>query len=672
MDDAHRDHRVMDARSRKVGGDGVTIRLSVIVAVTGRPVKTEAFLLRMLRAADQAPAGLQVVFVLDGRHWSSYPSVQRATLENPRLVVEVMDVETGLPAILFGRGADLSQGGHLQFCDPASLWSEAVTTRLLAGSHMEGPGATLYVGSRRRLDRCGFGHEPTPSLLADWMLYEAVVPLSYVAIPRSLFEELGGFDTSPLLQERSDHEFLVRLTRRTTCVYLGLHEDDAIPEEPSILGGSSRPFPVAEDVARRYIARAKALPPNHSALTGALCSDPTFLADLPRRTAAFLDRHHARRHRRPDPVARRSPEVAGDPLRITITGGAYEYHHNWLCFYNYLQHLQGTGFATYQALHDRLLRREDLIGSDIVFLSRCRSDNVAEIIAFCNEARIPVVYMIDDNWLTVGQDWPAQYADMFRPGSPPYDNFVYAIENCDAVLTYNRLLAEDVEPYAQRLVTLPNSVDLERFEAIERRTNERFVVGYAGSPRFDDASFDALVEIGRRRGDVDIFLMGSSSEALDRRFEGCRLIRVPHQPYDLYVETLRQVGADILIAPLDDSRTSRSKCPNKYLEITAAGAVGVYTAIEPYVWHVRDGVSGRLVYDGRSVGAWIDAIESLLDRRSLAAMHAAARTDVAASHRASSVAEQFRRLVLDLVAAGSQGRRSTRSPARVRDARVAS
>lgn len=637
----------------------MTRKISVVVAISGRYVKTEPFLVQLLRAAQGAPAGFEFIFVLDGPQWATLPSVQRAHLSQGNVKVEWLEAETSLPAALFNRGLARAAGDHVIFCDPESGWSERIAWNLGQAVRTGGPAECAYVGSRELIARYKLPHDPTPGLLFDWLLYGPVVPLSNFAVPRQLAVDLGGFDTSPLLQASSGWEFLLRLTRITFCKLAGMDDEQSSARLPtSSTGVHCRVFTVGEDIVRRYAVRSKQLPPSAPLQSGEICADPSFLDDLPSELACFLRRQHARfgaGHSYDERGVVAEGTQLRPPLRLTITGGPWEYHHNWLCFYNYLDHLQGTGFATYQVLLDTAVDRYDLIGSDLVLISRGRSENVREIINACRDRDIPVVYMIDDNWLWVGKDWPEAYGEMFSPGSPSYDNFIYAIRRCDAVLTYNPLLAEDVAAYAREVVTLPNSVDLARFEATPRPERSRFVVGYAGSARYADAPFEALAEIGRR-SDVDILLMGDVQDRIVRKLAHCRLIRKPHQSYEQYLKSLRTVGADVLIAPLDDTRTSRSKCPNKFLEITAAGAVGVYSAVEPYVWHIQDGVNGRLVENSEDPAEWSRAVESILDRAELARMHTAARAIVSVSNDVPIVAEQFKDLLLTLVERGSRAR----------------
>jgi glycosyltransferase involved in cell wall biosynthesis len=260
--------------------------------------------------------------------------------------------------------------------------------------------------------------------------------------------------------------------------------------------------------------------------------------------------------------------------------------------------------------------------------------------------------MIDDNWFSVGRDWPDQYSELFADDGPIMRNFLAGVQGADAVLTYNPLLVEDLQPYARKVVTLPNSVDIERFERVPRgKARAEFVIGYAGSPRFSDAAFEALAQVGRRRN-VQVALLGDLAPRQLALFQGIDVIRRGFTDYENYLKTLRELRLDILVAPLDFSRTSRSKCPNKYLEITAAGGIGVYSKVEPYTWYVENDRNGVLVADSEDPSAWRRAILSLMDRRKLDRLQRAARADVLENYSSRKVAGLFADLISTVIAEG--------------------
>ena len=74
---------------------------------------------------------------------------------------------------------------------------------------------------------------------------------------------------------------------------------------------------------------------------------------------------------------------------------------------------------------------------------------------------------------------------------------------------------------------------------------------------------------------------------------------------------LCEASPDILLAPLEETRSDASRCPNKYLEATAAGAVGVYSDLPPYRNLVKNRFNGLLAR--RYPESWMEAIVYLLD-----------------------------------------------------------
>jgi len=76
----------------------------------------------------------------------------------------------------------------------------------------------------------------------------------------------------------------------------------------------------------------------------------------------------------------------------------------------------------------------DLWGIDIVIISRGMQRKVERILDYCKNHKIPTIYMIDDNWLSIAHDWPHPYAEIFSPGMAAYNIFMKCITQCDVVL----------------------------------------------------------------------------------------------------------------------------------------------------------------------------------------------------------------------------------------------
>lgn len=623
---------------------------SFIVPVLGQFERIEPYLLRWFEIAQQKRPGVEFIFVFDGPRWSAQPAAQRiAHFDQTSIKTRTLDKERYSLGALYNLGIAAAEGAYLAFDDPRRPNSQSAL-KIFLGEARAGDGSRpLFIADPQKFAALGYPFWPKQAISLMWIAYDDLLPVSNFIFPAQVVRDLGGFDESLILQHISGWDFVLRAARNYPC------EPIAKPEENneyikalSSYDIFSKLFATSDDLARRYLSRKRAPAARRPDPEHRIAEDPTFLIDLggaersfvERQEALFLGRSSGRR-------AHDERAPANTVLKIAIIGGLYEHHHNHLCFYAYFEQLKGAGFATYKAMFEPNVHENDVIGMDLVILSRLRGQNTKNTIALCKKHRIPTLFMIDDNWLTLGRDWPDFAAD-FSAGAPPFEAFLHAVRNCDATLTYNRLMVEDFAPIAKRIVTLSNSVDLDFFEATPRPRSDRFLIGYAGSRRFSDAPFAALAAVARARSDVDLAIFGEITGAQEKMLKGCKVMKYGFMPYEQYTKTVRQTGVDILLAPSDDSRTSRSKCPNKYFEITAAGAVGIYSEMEPYVWHVRDGINGRFVPTNGDENDWIQALNSLLDKPTLEKLASAARNDIEKNFSVKRVAEPFRELMLSL------------------------
>jgi glycosyltransferase involved in cell wall biosynthesis len=218
--------------------------------------------------------------------------------------------------------------------------------------------------------------------------------------------------------------------------------------------------------------------------------------------------------------------------------------------------------------------------------------------------------MIDDNWIAAGREYP-RYAELFTPGKPAFETFLRCIARADATLVYNEVLEEDLRPLARQICRLPPNVDASLFRAdAGPERPEGFLAGYAGSPRFEMAPFRALAELARRHADVHLLAMAHTRPPEWDDISADRVLFVPYcVDYRRYARIIASLRPDVLVAPLEGSRFSASKCPTKFLELSAAGTAGVYSQTKPYTGYVEHGRTGLLVDNTEE--AWLEALEYL-------------------------------------------------------------
>jgi glycosyltransferase involved in cell wall biosynthesis len=306
---------------------------------------------------------------------------------------------------------------------------------------------------------------------------------------------------------------------------------------------------------------------------------------------------------------RQSPPPTLPVLRITLLSGADDAHHNQLFFYNFFERMAGE--LTWRTiLYDRC-RPEDLDGCDLVIFSRPRFPEVPALLDRCAALRVPVLAMIDDNWIAAGQEF-ARFERLFTPGKPAFEIFLDSLRRADAVLVFNPVLEAEVKPFARKVLRLPPNVDLARFAAPAIPRDPGFLVGFAGSPRFESSGFCGLARFLAGHPGVRLLLMAHEVPEELRVVSPDRLIFLPWwHDYAAYARDLAGWRPDVLIAPLDASRFSASKIPIKFLESAAAGAAGIYSRVLPHTDHVRDGETGLFVENREE--AWAAALDRLYD-----------------------------------------------------------
>ncbi|WP_026527614.1 glycosyltransferase [Butyrivibrio sp. VCD2006] len=302
----------------------------------------------------------------------------------------------------------------------------------------------------------------------------------------------------------------------------------------------------------------------------------------------------------------------GTKYKIMILGGYWEYHHNQIVFMNYFERVAGKRFATFNVKLDSECLPTDLIGYDLVIFTRTRSENAIKLVEYCNKHEITSLYMLDDNWFSIANDFP-EYGDIFTEGKPEYDNFIEIVKKCDGVWYFNDFIKQDLEKYASRFIQSRISVDNSLFVSERKQIDKKgkYIIGYSGSLRYDDTAFKALAKVAKENDNVIVALVGNMSEKQLEYFKGVEIITVPFSSYSIYAKRISEIKPDLLVAPLDSSRTSQSKCYNKYVESGVIGAACIFSNVKPYTDVVKDNYNGFLL-DQNTEEAWFNKINEII------------------------------------------------------------
>ncbi|WP_406868020.1 glycosyltransferase [Paraburkholderia fungorum] len=636
-----------------IGTFQMTITVTAIIPLVGDYRQVQPLLVNLVKdLASNWPrrhARLDVIFVGDGEHWTQVVDI--AGLRRDHDVRHLSVRRSSMPACLFNSGALLAKGEFLAFLWPGVNvveWMAAIE-RLAQASDSDDfllAGKPSFTSSRAEVPHSWLC-DPSDGNVRDyppgWVEMADFVPMANCLVRRAAFLEAGGFSTSILLQRSFWWEFSLRYSRMGRIRTV---DDQPAPE----VLWTWHDYPLAQDLgisgdlSARRVMRASlvdAISPN---IAADLDDAFQFAKSLPSRARSWLFKQIRQFSTAFDAYIRENggtiENSSYEPLRVTVLGGPGEPAHNQLCFFNYFALLENECRLTWRTVLDTAAHTVDLINSDLVIFSRIKSEQGCRLMDFCVATGIPTVYMLDDNWFTVAKDWPV-YATLFSKDSPIYKAFTYCLSRSTVALTYNQFLVEDMRPYARDLVLLPTNINLTEFKPVTKSAGKKKIVGYVGSARPDDVAFRALASVAMRRNDFDVLYMGPSLPDCLRTMPAERLLSEPYvYGYRRYVQILSKHSPDILLAPLGDSRFEASKCPNKFLEISAVHASGIYSAVEPYLSVVEDGVTG--LFAESSQASWEKAIESLLDDEELRSrIHENAYKKVVKEYATENVVHHF-------------------------------
>jgi glycosyltransferase involved in cell wall biosynthesis len=175
-----------------------------------------------------------------------------------------------------------------------------------------------------------------------------------------------------------------------------------------------------------------------------------------------------------------------------------------------------------------------------------------------------------------------------------------------------------------RVHVVPNALDERLFFAdtvmAPRGSGEKLVVGFMGTLTHE-ADLMLVVQpllalLRRHAGDIEFQIVGAVSDrSWLRVFDGLPVAKLEVPPesveYPAFIGWMRRnLSWDIAIAPLADSPLNRGKSDIKFLDYSALGLPGVYSAVPPYLETVRQGETGILV--ANSPAEWYEALETLV------------------------------------------------------------
>lgn len=245
-----------------------------------------------------------------------------------------------------------------------------------------------------------------------------------------------------------------------------------------------------------------------------------------------------------------------------------------------------------------------------------------------------LIYALDDNLL----DLPPRRLPLVSPSEPwPTEDHLWIVRfflrHADGVLVTTQALKERFLEFNQNIAIIPQALDERllvagdtyRGEALFRPRKK--VIGYMGTFTHDEDLVMVLPALRtlcqRHPQEVEIQIIGVAGQPDTLQALQELPVRSVHPApeevdYPLFMLWFTsRVRWDIAISPLRDTAFNRCKSDIKFLDYSAIGAAGIYSAVPAYASTVRHGETGWLVENDAE--AWIEALDTLLSDAGLRA-----------------------------------------------------
>lgn len=546
---------------------------------------------------------IEIIVLLDGVTLEDLPIVREIMLKvYPQfLVIEAKEDEVG-PGKMWNKGLQIASGEWVVFTWTGAIWYEdsLIHLRRLAAKHKTaayGPVVYEMTGEGKSFTPKGVG---IGTIALQTVGFANTIPLCYMVIHKDVIDKVGRFEEELEMAQIADWEFTKRLNNHVKIEYL----------------------------AGKKLNVKNALNCTH----------------FERQFKEEIDEKVRR-------VFFNNPGQGN--VKVAIITGFNEGAQVQLCLLNYME-LMPEHFSWRRFVENEIIP-EELEGYDVVFLIRSRSLKALEVAQFCLAKAIKVVYMLDDNWFCATETYP-QLESQIGKQTMAYFYFTLLISIVDEVWVYNELTKEDMKTYNPNIYVVPVNVNLSHFTKHTLKDESWIHLGFAGSgskiQHFSHA-FQALERIMKEFENVRLYFKGIALPNTFLAYEN-RIIQEEYSlDYKLYAKEVSSWHYDIMISPLEDTRYINSKCINKYLEITASGAVGIYTAIPLYDKVIKNGENGLIVANEEQ--AWYESIKKLiLDEKLRKDMAERAYTEVEKYYDTKQVMGQFLKRIESLIGEGKR------------------
>lgn len=518
------------------------------------------------------------------------------------------DDNCGLPALRVNEGLLMARGEICAYQFDDDQWSGSFLARMTQELRTN-PGIEVAYG------RSQFSFEGKTLILGRPFNYSQLIEGNFISNNslvhrRSVFERLGGYDMHLVMRRLCDWDLWLRWGRDATFLY--------VDELGSIVEGGraeSLGRTVAADAfaarAHMTVDRRVALQPPR--LKSYIVDDLDHLKHLGehrveniwrQQVAPYQSRFDNRRSVARFPYAK--------PLHVLVVKAHFDTTID-ITISNFVEYLADEVLFTF--VPQLQVDEQAILCADIVLLHRTIDNHAQTLQQIAAKHNKPVVFMMDDDLLSLHE--VAEEFSYLAPGTPCRNALESMIQTADLVITYSGLIDESVRGLNSRSVLLETNIQRRWLDTakgrLEKEASESsprpLKIGFAGgSARRDELAmlWPAIVDASRTLGPrAEFYFWGLMPDGLED-LQSPYYCEPFSYSYNHYLHRLTTGGFDVMIVPLfGEKRAKRAKCPIKFLETTAAGAIGVYSDVDPYR-AVTEGSSG--IKCQNTIESWVAAI----------------------------------------------------------------
>lgn len=553
---------------------------------------------------SQSYGNFELLVIDDGSTDGTSDAIEKYVRHDSRVVHVRHDINSGLPALRVNEGLLLARGDYIAYQFDDDQWTPDSLKKRVEVLDEKTEFGVVYGLAQARLGKqvADLGKP----FSYDQLIEGNYIPNNTVMHRREVFESYGGYDMHIVMRRLCDWDLWLRWGKHVRFYFINevVSMVDANLEHSLALTAQ---YDIS--VSRFQMAHERTF-----ALT------PTALLDYP---VDDLERFRAlgdhrvdeiwREHIAPYRARHRDLWIAPKnfiPRKSNVVVTKAHYDTNVDITINNLSEYLGDRYIFTFVPAGQL--SDDVVDSaDIIIFHRTideRSESFQKKAVLLGKCTI---FLMDDDLLSMHELDPE--FSYLAPGSSGYECVTRQMRRADLTIVYSSLMEESARRYSKRVVRLSTNID-KKWLASKSPKNSRLRIGFAGGGARKEewaTLWPALVRSSQKYKDsIEFHFWGFKPENLSKLES-----RVYWEPftysYNEYLSRLKNSGFDIMLVPLHtEKKAKQAKCPIKFLEATAAGALGVYSDVEPYSV-VEDGVNG--IKSESSPEAWERALSHAID-----------------------------------------------------------